>query len=264
MDNFRYYYGIAKYILKEAETPAEEAPATDAPTGETPSPASDAPPAEEASASDTSPAEEAPATDSAPSASGEDDKAKLKNPIDKIDNNLLIKAGDKLALTKLTSQVDSLTIKLIERQKKIETIIDSISFLTNIDDTKPKKYSKEEDYKKINGLLALSEYDKISVSNLFADHNALKDNFKTIQSDLKEKKENKELIELQKIADKANKSKFSKNINILNEKIKKIKSTLNNLNQIFNLKDFDKFKESTKKELKLAQKNSLEFIKKLS
>ena len=255
MDRFRYYYEIAKkVIINEADEKTTSEPPAEASVAETTAAPAEETPTPDANAGDSTP----------PSDTGGDDKKNIKNPIDKVADDSIIKKIDEKSLTQLVEQIDILSIKILEKQKRIQTLKEAISFLDKIDDTKPNKYSKEEDYKKINGFLTSKDYDNLSVTNLFGIHNALKENFKTIQKDFKDKKENAKIKELIKISKKASRANFSKNINLLNNQIKKIKNNLNNINQIFNLKNFNKFKISTQKEIKLAQKNASEFIKKLS
>jgi hypothetical protein len=256
MNRFRFYYEVAEKIIYEAdeaaleassptETPPEEPPPEDPPPGDA---STDAPPPEEGAA--------------APSEDGE--KKILKDNKDKVDEKQIIKKPDETSLVKLTEQIDNLSIKIIEKKEKISTMLSAISFLNKIDDTKPSKYSKEEKYKKLNGFLTSKEYDNLSPSNLFSMHNSLKENFKIVQKDLKNKKDSKGMKDLKTTAMKAKRARFSKNINSLNQKIEQIKSNLANVNQIFNLKDFPKMPITTQKEIKLAQKNSSELIKKLS
>jgi hypothetical protein len=244
MNRFRFYYEVAKQIIYEADAPPPTAPPPDEP------------PSDDAMAS-ALPEEGAPA-------GGDGEKKPLKDNKDKVDEKQIIKKPDETALIKLEEQIDNLSIKIIEKKEKISTILDAISFLNKIDDTKPSKYSKEEKYKKLNGFLTSTEYDNLSPSNLFSMHNSLKENFKIVQKDLKNKKDSKGTKELEKIAKKAGRASFSKNINSLNQKIEQIKSNLANVNQIFNLKDFPKMPITTQKEIKLAQKHSSELIKKLS
>lgn len=257
MNRFRYYYEVAKEILYEedpaAVTPAPEPATTPAPeaTAEQPQ---DVPP----DAGGDMPPEggdtAAPATPN----------AQIKDIKDKVDETLLIKKPDEKSLIKLTEQIDNLSIKIIEKREKILTMIDAVSFLNKIDDTKPDKYINEEKIKKLNGFLTSKEYDNLSPSNLFAMHNALKENFKIIQKDLKNKKDSKSIKELKNTAKKAKRAHFSKNINSLNTKMEQIKNNLANINQLFDFEKFPKISEPVKREIKLAQENSSKFIKKLS
>ena len=264
MNRFRFYYEVAQEIFFEEETPAAEPPpgpdpeSADDPNAEMPT--ADAAGTEDATA-ETPPVDETGATGET-GADGE--KKEIKDVKDAVDETLLIKEVDDKALITLQEQIDNLSIKLIEKKEKIQTVIDSISFLNKIDDTKPNKYGKEEKYKQLNGFLTSKEYDNLSPSNLYGMHNALKENFKIIQKDFKNKKDSKNMDELSVIAKKAKRARFSKNINVLNTKIEQIKNNLANLNQIFDLKDFPKMPVTVQKEIKLAQKNSSELIKKLS
>lgn len=256
MDRFRYYYKIANHIINEAEE--------DAPTPETPPQDTETPPAEDAPPTDMPPAADAPPAEGEAPPTGEPPKDGVKNPVDKIDNEAIIKKVDDKALVILEEQIDKLSIKLLEKKEKISTLEESLAFLNKIDDTKIKKYDKEEKYKKLNGFLTSKEYENLSVSNLFGIHNALKENFKIVQKEFLDKKENKKMQELKDIAKKAKRAKFTKNINSLNKKLDQIKNNLNNINQIFNLQNFSKMSINTQKEIKLAQKNAVDFLKKLS
>jgi hypothetical protein len=249
MNRFRFYYEVAKQIFNEEDPlpPDPGAPSSDTLGGMDPNMGLGA---------DVPTASATPETK--PPASGD-----KKDNKDKIDDKKIIKPDDK-SLISIEEQIDNLSIKIIEKKEKISTMIEAISFLNKIDDTKPNKYSKEEKYKKLNGFLTSKEYDNLSPSNLFAMHNALKENFKIVQKDLKNKKDSKGIKELRNIAKKAKRARFTKNINSLNKKIEQIKNNLANINQIFNLKDFPKMSINIKKEIKLAQKNSSELIKKLS
>ena len=260
MNRFRFYYEVVKEILHEEDI---------SPPADATAPPADAiaPPAEEAPPEDSTPAAETPPTDDgsggSADAGGGDGKDK-KDVKDKIDDEKIIQKPDEKSLVTIQSQIDNLSIKILEKKEKISTILGAISFLKKIDDTKPNKYAKEEKYKQLNVFLTSTDYDNLSPSNLFAIHNALKENFKIVQKDFKNKKDSKNMDELKNIAKKATRSRFSKNINSLNDKIKLIKDTLANLNQIFDLKDFPKMPINVQKEIKLAQKNSSDLIKKLS
>ena len=251
MDKFRYYYKIANEIINEEETPPADA---------APSPTDAAPPVE--SPQETPPIDSPPAEDGTDpaQASGEN----VKNPVDKVEKEKLIKNVDDKTPIDIEAQIDDLSIKLLEKKEKIETILEALSFLNNIDASKPKKYLNEEKFKKLNGFLTSKKYEDISVTNLYGLHNALKENFKTVQKDYKDKKENKKMDELKSMAKKAKRARFTKNINRLNDKINQIKNNLNNINQIFNLSGFSKQTSAFKDEVGLAQTNSSEFIKKLS
>ena len=257
MDRFRYYYEVAndivsKFLLKEEETvPPEDSSQTETP---------DAAPSEEKTPDN---AGETPADSPNTSQEGADG-SKINNSEDKIDDAIIIKKIDDKVNVTIAEQIDKLSIKVLEKKKKIETIRDAVNFLNIVDDTKPNKYSKEEDYKKLNDFLTSDEYTNISVSNLFGIHNALKENFKFVQKEYKDKKENTKMEDLKNIAKKAKRARFTKNIKSLNKKINQIKNNLNNLNQIFNLKKFHKYPITLQKQVKIAQKNASEFIKKLS
>lgn len=247
MNKFHFYYEIAKEILMEAD----------------PAPPADAPPADPPS-EEPPPADAPPPETGAPAEGGE--KKDLKNIKDKVEDKKIIDK-DKIsdtALTDLEAEIDKLSIAIIEKKEKIKTVSEALAFLDKIDDTKPKKYDNEEKFKKINGFLKSKEYENLSPSNLFAMHNSLKENFKTIQSVYKDKKENSKLKELTNISKKAQRASFTNNLKNLDEKIQSIKNNLNNINQIFDLKDFPKMHVNVQKEVKLAQKNAADFLKKIS
>jgi hypothetical protein len=258
MNRFRYYYEVAKEILYE-EDPAAVTAAPEPATTPSPEVAAEQPQDIPPDAGGDMPPEggDAAAVPAIPNTQKKDIK-------DKVDETLLIKNPDEKSLIKLTEQIDNLSIKIIEKREKILTMIDAISFLNKIDDTKPDRYMNEEKIKKLNGLLTSKEYDNLSPSNLFAMHNALKENFKITQKDLKNKKDSKGIKELKETAKKAKRAKISKNINLLNKKIEQIKSNLANINQLFDFEKFPKISEPVKQEIKLAQENSSKFIKKLS
>ena len=263
MNRFRFYYEVAQKIFFEEDPVGEPPPGPDPAAVEDPNaamPTDNAPD----TGGETPPPDETGATGEEAVAGADGEKKEIKDVKDKVDDAFIIKKVDDKSLVQLEEQIDNLSIKIIEKKEKIQTVIESISFLNKIDDTKPNKYAKEEKYKKLNGFLTSKEYDNLSPSNLFATHNALKENFKIIQKDFKNKKDSKGINELKAIAKKAKRARFSKNINVLNTKIEQIKNNLANLNQIFDLKDFPKMPVTVQKEIKLAQKNSSELIKKLS
>ena len=257
MDKFRYYYQIANEIINEEEVPpVDAAPVDAAPVDAAAVPAeapTDVPPPIDAGTDmgDTGIA-------ATPPAEG------INNPLDKVEKENLIKNVDDATPVNLEEQIDNLSIKLLEKKEKIETLIEALSFLNKIDASKPKKYLNEEKFKKLNGLLTSKNYEGLSVTNLYGLHNALKENFKIVQKDYKDKKENNKMSELKVMAKKAKRARFTKNINRLNDKINEIKNNLNNINQIFDLSGFSKQVSSFKDEVGLAQTNSSEFIKKLS
>lgn len=257
MDRFRFYYDFAQKIINEEEVAPPTEETVDQPPQEVPE---ESPPAEiPTQATDMSPTDNV--TPSEGNAEGSKESKDIK---DKLDDKSIIKKVNEKSLIILEEQIDILSIKIIERKEKINTLIESLSFLDNIDDTKPKKYLNEEKFKKLNGFLTSTEYDNLSVSNLFSIHNSLKENFKIVQKEFKDKKENNKIKELKNIAKKAKRARFSKNIKFLNKRIEKIKNNLNNINQVFNLKDFPKMSINAKNEIKLAQKNATDFLKKLS
>lgn len=256
MDKFRYYYQIAKEIINEEETPPVDAATAETEAAPTETPPVDTPPEGNNTPMEGTPEEGAEA--------GETPKDSVKNPVDGVDDTIIIKTVDEKALVTLEEQIDKLSIKLLEKKEKIITLNEALAFLNKIDDTKINKYNDEEKYKKLNGFLTLEAYSNLSVTNLFSIHNALKENFKIVQKEFLDKKENKKMQELKNIAKKAKRAKFTKNINSLNKKIEKIKNNLNNINQIFSLQNFSKMPINTQKEIKLAQKNAVDFLKKLS
>lgn len=284
MNKFRYYYEIAEQLLNKSsesitniilEAPNPQNP-NDPQATAAPIPDPNAPPIPDPNAPPPIPDPNAPLpipdpnapppipdpnAPIAPAAGGEKITGDVK---DKVKDDDIIKKVDGESLVFLETQIDNLSIKILEKKEKIMTVIEAISFLNNIDDTKPNRYKDENKYKIINEFLTSTEYDNLGISNLFAIHNSLKENFKIVQKAYKDRKENKKMEELKNIAEKAKRAKFSKNINKLKAKIEEIKSTLNNINQIFNLKDFPKMEIKLKKQIKLAQKNSIDFIKKLS
>lgn len=274
MNRFRYYYEIAEYLVNQSsesikkiiqEEPNPQDPNN--PQAETVPPETQTPQTPEmVNTAQTIDPNAPPAQDAAATQQvAQPEQTKITGDVvDNVNDEKIIKKVDNESLVTLETQIDNLAIKILEKQEKINTIIESISFLNNIDDTKPNKYKDENKYKILNGFLLSNEYDNLGVSNLFAIHNALKENFKIVQKAYRESKENTKMEELKNIAIKAKRAKFSKNINMLKNKIEEIKNTLNNINQIFNLKDFPKMNIKLKKQIKLAQKNSIDFIKKLS
>ena len=249
MNKFHLYYEIAKEILMEADP----APPADAPPAD--------PPPEEPPPADAPPADAPPPEGGTPAEGGE--KKDLKNIKDKVEDKKIIdkdKVND-TTLTDFKDEIKKLSDDIEDKKKKIEEVSEALAFLDKIDDTKPKKYDNEEKFKKINGFLKSKEYENLSPSNLFAMHNSLKENFKTIQSVYKDKQENSKLKELTDISTKAN---FTNNLKNLDEKIQSIKNNLANINLIFNLKDFPKMHVNVQNEVKLAQKNAADFLKKIS
>jgi hypothetical protein len=253
LDKFRYYYQIANEIINEEETPpADAAPPVDAAAVPPEEPTDTPPPIDAGAETGDMGAAATPPVDG------------IKNPVDKVEKENLIKNVDDKTPINIAEQIDNLSIKLLEKKEKIQTVIEALSFLNNIDTSKPKKYLNEEKFKKLNGILTSKNYEDLSVTNLYGLHNALKENFKTVQKDYKDKKENKKMVELKVMAKKAKRARFTKNINQLNDKINEIKNNLNNINQVFDLSGFSKQVSSFKDEVGLAQTNSSEFIKKLS
>ena len=249
MNKFHLYYEIAKEILMEADP----APPADAPPAD--------PPPEEPPPADAPPADAPPPEGGTPAEGGE--KKDLKNIKDKVEDKKIIdkdKVND-TTLTDFKNEIKKLSDAIEDKKKKIEEVSEALAFLDEIDDTKPRKYNNEEKFKNINVFLKSKEYENLSPSNLFAMHNSLKENFKTIQSVYKDKQENSKLKELINIEQEEN---FTNNLKKLDEKIQSIKNNLANINLIFNLKDFPKMHVNVQKEVKLAQKNAADFLKKIS
>jgi hypothetical protein len=255
MNKFRYYYEIAEEIFSQLPNSFLEK------EGDVP-PANAAPTTDAAPEADPNPQTGNTNATSTPSSS---EPQKITSDMkDKVDKTKLIKIDSDNANEQLLTSVNELIITIFEKKEKVKTIEDIIKFLDDIDYTSPKKYDDQFKFKKINTFLTSKEYSNLSPTNLYGIYNALQESYILLKKNYMEKKEKDKLQDLEEIYTKMSRANFEKNINSLAKKIVNIKKNLNNVNQIFSLQGYESFFSETKDMINKVQKNSTEFIKKLS